>query len=326
MVINQHPSPPAATPDGAGGVTPTQAATFLVARFGPDIRDVIPIGRGEWSRAFAFRYGDADRVARFGAFLEDFAKDRLAARYASRDLPIPNVIETGEVLGGYYAISERAFGDYIDELDGARMHATLPSLFAALDAARGVDLSTTTGYGLWDAEGTGAFPSWREALLGVGAERPGARVHGWRERLAASPIGTGPFDEALGHLRALVPFCPEARHLIHSDLLHFNVLVAGDRITAVVDWGSALYGDFLYDLAWFAFWSPWYPAWHGIDFRREAEDHFATNGLDVPHVSERFRCCQIHIGLDNLKYNAFKGNWDAVEATARWTVAVARGG
>ncbi len=297
--------------------------TFLVGRFGTDVRDVTAIGHGEWSKAFAFRHG-GDYVVRFGVFLEDFEKDRLAARYRSPALPIPYVTEIGEALGGYYAISERAFGGYIDLIDGVRMRATLPALFAALDAARDADLSATTGYGGWWADGSGCYPSWRAALLDVAGDPLDARIHGWRERLAASAIGTGPFDEAFAHLHDLVPFCPEARHLVHSDLLHYNVLVAGDRITAVVDWGSALYGDFLYDLAWFAFWSPSYPAWHGIDFRAEAERHFAAIDLDVPLFAERFRCCQIHIGLDNQKYNAFKGDWDAVEATARRTLAVAQ--
>ena len=50
----------------------------------------------------------------------------------------------------------------------------------------------------------------------------------------------------------------QERHLIHSDLLNYNVLVADGRISAVIDWGCAMYGDFLYDLAWFEFWAPWY--------------------------------------------------------------------
>lgn len=63
-----------------GGVSAAQAAAFLLTRFGPDIRDVTSIGYGEWSKAYAFRRGGADFIARFGAFQEDFAKDRLAAR------------------------------------------------------------------------------------------------------------------------------------------------------------------------------------------------------------------------------------------------------
>jgi hygromycin-B 4-O-kinase len=306
------------------GVSQSQAKTFLRGRFGPGVVDVAPLGRGEWSRAFSFRNGGAEYVVRFGGYVEDFAKDRIAAGYASGDLPIPAVIEIGEAFEGYYAVSERAHGGYIDELDGAEMRATMPSLFAALDAMRRVDLEGTTGYGLWDAEGVGTFPSWREALLGIGLDQPGDRGYGWRAGLAASRTGTGPFDEALGHLAALLDFCPEERHLIHSDLLHFNVLVAGNRITAVVDWGCGLYGDFLYDIAWFAFWSDWFPAWKGIDFREEARRHFSAIGLEVSHFEERLRCYQIHIGLDSQRYNAFKGRWEEGETVARKTLAVAR--
>jgi hypothetical protein len=34
--------------------------------------------------------------------------------------------------------------------------------------------------------------------------------------------------------------------------------------------------------------------------------------------------CQIHIGLAAQAYNAFKERWDALEATARRTLEVAR--
>jgi hygromycin-B 4-O-kinase len=116
---------------------------------------------------------------------------------------------------------------------------------------------------------------------------------------------------------------PEERYLIHSDLLHFNVLVSGDRIAAVLDWGDAKYGDFLYDLAWFSFWSAWYRAWDGIDFVREAKRHFESIGLVVPHLAERVRCYELHIGLSGQAYCAFAGHWDDLKWTAQRTAAVA---
>jgi hygromycin-B 4-O-kinase len=307
-------------------VSDPQAEAFLVERFGGGIGDVSSIGEGEWSRAYAFRRAGRDYIVRFSALEEDFAKDRLAARYGSRDLPIPRIVEMGAAFDGFYAISERAPGGYLDVLDRVQMRAVLPALSAALDAARLVDLSATVGYGIWGADGTAPHPTWRAALLDVVNDRPTDRTHGWRERLAASPTGSGPFDEAFGHLRSLVGACPEDRHLIHSDLLHYNVLVAGDRITAVIDWGCSMYGDFLYDVAWFAFWAPWYPAWQGIDFAREAARHYESIGLDVPHFEERLRCCQIHIGLMGQAYSAFKGRWADVDATARRTLEVAQHG
>ncbi len=307
-------------------VTLEQAESFLAGRFGGGVRGVAPLGRGEWSRAFAYRRtgGEAagDYVVRFGAYLEDFAKDRLAARYAGPDLPIPRVIEIGEAFGGYYAIAERVFGGYIDEVGEAQMRGLLPSLFAALDAARLADLSDTAGYGGWGADGAASYPSWRAALLDVAADRPTDRIAGWRERLAASDVGSGPFESAYARLEALAGCAPEERHLIHSDLLHFNVLVEGDRVTGVLDWGCALYGDFLYDLAWLCFWQPWYPAWQRIDFRAEAERHYAEIGLAVPQLEARLRCCQIHIGLGSLAYQAYAGLWNDLRETADRTLAI----
>ncbi len=303
-------------------VSLVQAESFLAGRFGGGVRDVAPLGKGEWSRAFAFRQAGRDYVIRFGAYLEDFAKDRLAARYAGPELPIPRIIEIGEAFGGYYAIAGRVFGGYIDEVDEAQMRSLLPSLFAALDAARLADLSDTTGYGGWGADGAAPYPSWRAALLDVAADRPGDRIAGWRERLAASDVGSGPFESAYARLGALAGCAPEARHLIHSDLLHFNVLVEGARVTGVLDWGCGLYGDFLYDLAWFCFWQPWYPAWRRIDFRAEALRHYASVGLAVPHFEARLRCCQIHIGLGSQAYQAYAGLWSDLRETADRTLAI----
>jgi hygromycin-B 4-O-kinase len=302
-----------------------EAKAFLIAQVGPDIDNVSPIGPGEWSRAYAFRRGGAEYIVRFSALAEDCHKDRIAAGYSSRDLPIPAVVEIGETGGGYFAISERAAGGFLDDLDGEQMRRMLPALFAALDAARRVDLSATTGYGGWGADGNAPHPSWRAALLAIREHQAGERTHGWRARLVDSPTGSGPFDEALTRLEALLGDGALERHLIHSDLLNYNVLVADGRISAVIDWGCAMYGDFLYDLAWFEFWAPWYPAWGGIDFRSEAARHYASIDLDVPRFEERLTVCQIHIGLAAQAYNAFKGRWDALEETARRTLEVASG-
>ena len=83
-------------------------------------------------------------------------------------------------------------------------------------------------------------------------------------------------------------------------------------------------GDFLYDLAWFCFWQPWYPAWQRIDFAEEARGHYASIGLDVPDFDERLRCCQIHIGLAAQAYQAYSGAWTELHDTARRTLQIAR--
>jgi hygromycin-B 4-O-kinase len=306
-------------------VSPEDAERFLITRFGRDVRKVSRLGEGEWSRAFAFRQSDDDFVIRFSALDEDFQKDRLAMCFRSPDLPIPAIIEIGEAFGGHYAISERAPGSYLDDLDEREMSAILPSLFTTLDAMRLADCSSSRGYGAWGAAGNAPWPNWPEALLDVGSDRPGERIHGWRTRLERSTAATASFAEAFACLKQLSLLLPEERHLIHSDLLNFNVLVKQGRISAVIDWGCAMYGDFLYDLAWILFWQPWYPAWSTIDFRDEAERHYTAIGLPVPNLDARLRCYQIHIGLASLAYSAFKERWDFLTDVAARTLAMARG-
>jgi hygromycin-B 4-O-kinase len=305
-----------------------RARAFLTERLGGGVGEVAAFQQqGEWSRAFAFRHNGQDLVVRFSALDEDFAKDRLAVRYHGPDLPIPRVLELGEGLGGYYAISERLYGEYIDGASEPQMRALLPAVFSALDAMRLADVSGSTGYREWDATGTGMFPGWKAALLDVAVSRPNDRIAGWREALEASPTGAGPFDVAFQRLVEMVAYVPEDRHLIHSDLLHFNVLVQDARITAVLDWGCGMYGDFLFDLAWFCFWAPWFPAWSRIDFRAEALRHYRAIGLEVPRFKERLLAYELYIGLSGQAYQAYRGEprWDDLEATARHTLKLATG-
>src|SRR5438067_6932031 len=86
------------------------AARFLAERYGRSAGSVAALGGGDWSRAFSFRLDNRDLVVRFGRYLEDFTKDQKAMAFARPDLPVPAVLEVGEALGVFYAISERRFG------------------------------------------------------------------------------------------------------------------------------------------------------------------------------------------------------------------------
>jgi hygromycin-B 4-O-kinase len=280
---------------------------------GTKVTDLEPVGYGAWSSAYFFRAEGRDYVIRFSPYDEDFKKDAFAANFASDQLPIPRITEMGEAWGEHYAISEKAEGVVLELLDQEQMLLTLPSLMSLLDALRNADVTGTTGYGGWDTTGKGYFPSWKENLLDIASDRPDLRIHGWREKLASSAVGTKPFDDLYRRFASLVQLCPEDRYLIHADLLHYNLLVLDHQVSAVIDWGCSKYGDFLYELAWFTFWAPWHETLAGIDFKTQAVDHYADIGLQVPNLDERVLCYELHIALDGIAYCAFIGNWEQVE-------------
>lgn len=298
----------------------SEVVRFLQERLGGSVSRLRPLRGGVWSRAYAFRHSERDLVARFSATDEDYLKDEIAYRFRSPDLPGPRVLEVGRAPDGFFTVSEMMPGQSLDELSGDDMRRLLPSFFAMLDALRLADLSETSGFGGWDDSGNGPFPSWAACLVESG---PGNRIIGWKARLAASPTGMRPYQTAHARLAELAPQLPNVRYLCHCDLLNHNVLVSADTISGVLDWGNSIYGDFVYDLAWFCFWQPWYPAWAEIDFAGEAAAHFDATGLEVPSFRERLLACQLHIGLDGQAYNAFKERWDDVEAIARRTLELA---
>src|SRR5207302_3215091 len=132
------------------------------------------------------------------------------------------------------------------------------------------------------------------------------------------------FGAALERIQQLVEWCPNERHLVHSDLLNFNVLVHDERVAGVIDWGSALYGDFVWDIAWLTFWQPWYPAWRDVDIADAARRHYAQIGLEVPLFDDRLHCYELCIALDGMKYQAFTNRPRDLEATGHRTLELLR--
>jgi hygromycin-B 4-O-kinase len=288
------------------------------------ITDISALSGGEWSQAFAFRQDDKDYVLRLSESEDDFLIDRFANRFSSSRLPIPKIVELGTAFAGYYAVSERAFGTMIDDLDKVSMKRIIPSLFAILDAIRETDISDTQGYGMLDVSGNGSRKSWKEFLLGVAADFPNRKVSGWREGLKTSPLGDGPFDLAYATLIELAKGVPEVRFLIHHDLMNFNVLTNNNEVTAIIDWANATYGDFLYDLALLAFWGPIHEPIKGVDWETEARAHYKEIGLEVPDFEKRLQACMLHVGLDAQSYYGFKRNWEWLKPVVDRTLEVAK--
>jgi hygromycin-B 4-O-kinase len=302
---------------------PRQIQTFLAHHFDSEVSDIEVVGAGAWSTCYGFRKDNEELVIRFGNYVDDFKQDQLAYSYHNKDLPVPKVLEIGEAFDGYFAISTRVYGSPLEHLSSKDWQAVVPSLVAALEAVRLADISATSGYGGWNSAGKAPHKSWAEHLLAVSDDVPERRTYGWREKLATSAEGEKAFGwgysllEQVAHVS--VPRC-----LVHSDLMNRNVLVSEDKISGVFDWGCSLYGDPLYDLAWFEFWSPWHPELDVSYLRGELEQRWRELGYTPNDFDSRLLACYLHIGLDHLAYNAYLEDWSTLLATAERTQVLAR--
>ena len=150
-------------------------------------------------------------------------------------------------------------------LSAADLEQTVPDFLSMMTALQSISLDSTKGYGTIAPEGNGVFRSWSEALLDVNSDRPDNLIHGWKKTLSRFPEAQRKYDGFYEELTELVKYCPEQKRLIHSDLLYQNLLVDNHRISAVLDWGCVMIGDPVYDIAIFAFFEPWYPAFSQIN-------------------------------------------------------------
>ena len=271
------------------------------------------IGSGHWSDCFAFSADDGDHVVRIGRHVEDFRKDAVAASYDNPALPIPAVSKIGQVADEWFAISERVHGAPLEQ--STRWHELIPAVADLLEGLRAVDIGTTIGWGRWDATGAAPSPTWSAFLLDVDQDPPESRVHGWKQNLHARPAMKRIFDAGYERLRLTVSD-DVPRSLVHNDLINRNTHVNDNTVTGVFDWGNALYGDHLYDLALFFFWQLWLPLVQHEAVLAELRLRWSDPSRSVPDFERRFDACLLHIGLEHMAYHAFLDNWSEVQAVS----------
>jgi hygromycin-B 4-O-kinase len=277
---------------------------LLRERFDGAVGALEPLSGGEFSRAFGFAAGGRAyvvRVSTVGHAAEAFAKDDYAARqFASAALPIPRVVARGEAPIGQFAISERAPGRRVMALSDDARRALLPSALETLDAIGRADVGAASGYGAWDADGQGTNPTWHSFLADVIDDGSEGYYRNWHELFETTFLERDVYERVYRRMLELSAACPEARELIHNDYHFDNVLTDGRRITGVVDWGNACYGDRLFDAAWVA----WvFEKDYGLDAATLLrERHGAAPGYDA-----RMACYTLRIGLDDMRFFARTG-------------------
>jgi len=273
-----------------------------------EVGSVEHVGSGAWSDCFAFVEDGSHRVIRVGRHVDDFVKDRFAVRFNAPQLPVPTVHDVGSADSGYFAISDRVFGD---PLEGLKSWADVgASLVSMLEELRVADLAETTGWGAWGESGNAPKASWTEHLLSVNADVSGQRTHGWSQKLRSQQQAQGLFDRCYSLLRE-VAIDAVPRSVIHGDLINRNVHAEHGEIAGVFDWGCSIYGDHLYDFGWLDFWAPWFACIEPDVIRAGLEARWGQAGHVVANFEERLLACQLHIGLDHLAYNAYLEDWAA---------------
>lgn len=302
-----------------------RARAMLRGHFGGEIAALQPLAGGFFTQAFGFVADGHAYVIRLNALAhaeEWFAKDDYAFRhFASPALPIPRLVATGRDGDTAFAISERVAGRTLAEHSPEERRALLPATLDALDAIARVDTHASRGYGDWGADGDGRYGRWQDYLARVIEDEPEGYYQNWHALFQDSFLERDLYEAVYRHMLRLLARCPEGRGLIHNDYWYENILADGDRITGVIDWANALYGDPLYDVARLAWGSNW-PGWWHADGEAVLRARYGA----APGYATRIACYSCHIALDDLRFyakNDKRAEYDWSTARLRNLIAAA---
>lgn len=269
------------------------------------VTDLAPLGTGQMALVYAFKAGEQEFVIRFveQKMAHTLKKEAVVANLLQGSVvPLPPILHQGSYSDYHFAIAPRVTGLPLDELTTEQYAQILPEMIATLDAIHQVDISGTQGYGIFDETAVGQCPSWADYLLSVGQEEDEASFYGkWHFLFEESFLERPLFDQLYGEMQRLFVFLPEERYLIHGDYGWNNVLADGGRVTAVLDWANAKYGDFLLDVASLT-------ASAKVDYVAAFQQFYQAHNRKIPHYFERIRCYQCYANLDGLRFFAKTGN------------------
>ena len=271
---------------------------FLKNDFAPDVQTIVPIKDGEISQAFFFSSGGRELVVRFNPRVKGFEKDKLArGRYNSSQIPIPETLRIGQIDNGLqYSITERAGGKLVDQFTKDEIRAFLPAMIECLDAIHAMPIGDTK-FGDWDADGVAKFPTWHRFL-----EKHTEKFQDYLSKPNEGALLEPDVAETiLARYQTLLDACPEERKLVHADFGFNNLLSDGQKITGVIDWELAKYGDFLYDVAWLGFFET------EIDYPGIFKKHYQEKGVAITNFEERILCYQLKFGLGSLSFYSDSG-------------------
>ncbi len=285
-----------------------EVQAFLRSVHREPVHDVKALRGGFWSAAYAYRLGDEELVVRFGASRDGYDMDQAAMPFGGPALPIPEVRHVGEALGGAFAISVRHHGRFLEDIDPSEAAVVGPAIERLLVALR-ANRAPLDARPDWWVNTDPAASTWREWLEISLVDHADWPNHGWRARLAEHADADRVFRACEERLATLRDACPERRDLVHSDLLHQNVLLneRGEEVTAVFSWKLSMFADFLWDVAWCTLWTPWHPGIGALDLFDRTLKATDLAPADLVDAELRLGVYMLHIGAHHLGWNAFIG-------------------
>ncbi|WP_339159460.1 phosphotransferase [Paenibacillus sp. FSL W8-0186] len=257
----------------------------------PEASQVRELTGGLASQTFAFEANSQRYVFKTGSRKEVHEKEQWVYNRYHHVLPLRRaILIQGSEDQPPYAIYDFIEGDKMFDLNSQELVDIVPSVLEILSILNSIEVSEEIGYGRFDSTGNAPYPSWNDFVEAIYNED----IYNWSE-LDKKGLDADVIDAAVRKLKKGADKIKiTKKQLIHGDLGSFNLIAEQGRISGIIDWSLALYGDHLYDIANFMFWNE--------DKLQPLIAHLKTRYMDTSEDRNTITCYMLRIGLEEL-YN-----------------------
>jgi hygromycin-B 4-O-kinase len=271
-------------------ISDSYVSDFLHTKYSDEDFGLQRIKGGELSQAFSYTADGQKRIIRFNIKNQEcFVKDKVCFEMFSKyGIPIPKILEIGQIQNYYYAISQLAAGQTLDKLSAEQNAQITPQIFEYLLKIWSIPV-TGSGYGVWDSQTLNApFKTAVEWLL------VDIKPEHWKQLSETEKYCDFIMMNSIAaQIEDLKKYIPQQRYLVHGDFGFSNTLSDGQNITGIIDWTESMYGDFVFDLCWLQFWS------ESVDYLQLFAKFNKT--MPVENYDERCRLYLLLIGLTSME-------------------------
>ncbi|QUI22600.1 aminoglycoside phosphotransferase family protein [Vallitalea pronyensis] len=279
--------------------------------FDNHITEYIPVVGGNIKNVYFFRHRNKDYVLSvFTEHTNNMHNKYLNRRLIQNNIGVKQLISSGYDEGCYYEIHTKLVGDPYRRNDN--LNRLIPQLFRNLVTIHRVDVSDSTGYGWIKHNGQGTYPSFNAFLEGFFQEVQNGFWENWYDLFMGDMLNKDIFYGFYDRMMMLSKFCEGKRYLVHGDFHLGNVIGIHGKITGIIDWDNALYGDYVYDISTLQMTLPNYPIYDMF------HSNYVDSKIDTHCFLERFTCLSILRGLDALRFYAKKNKKCAYESVIRY--------
>ena len=279
---------------------------FINKKYNVNI-ELKPVVEGMESQVYSYILDNIEYIIRINPSIEGFKKDKYAYEHFNSDLiPIPKIVDLGKFNSThYYCISEKAKGITFEDSSEEIVERLLPDITRIMESINSIDISNTTGYGVFLSDtGNAPFDSWKEYLLNIINDKK----YNWEQIKCLDYVDSELVEEVITKFKELLPFCKEIRKLRHGDYGANNMLVDETfKFSGVIDWDCARYGDPLYEVGSSYFWSTW------LMCMEKVSKYWTKVYGHISDFDKIVKCYELHIGLEEIYENAIDKDIETLE-------------